>query len=192
MLDLEPATRELGRIVHGVRDHQLGAPTPCSELTVGELLDHVDGLSLAFTAAALKEQVDGAGPGPSAPGEDWRSRITGRLATLARAWNGDDAWTGTTEAGGVTMPADVAGVVALDEVVVHGWDIAAATGQTFTCEPHLLAATYRFVRSAVAANPTGSPGLFGPPVPVAEEAPLLDRLIGLTGRDPSWRPVTVS
>lgn len=139
MLDLEPATRELSRIVHGVRDHQLGAPTPCSELTVGELLDHVDGLSLAFTAAALKEQVDAAGLDPhadaSALGADWRSRIAERLATLARAWNRTDAWTGTTEAGGVTMPADVAGVVALDEVVVHGWDIAAASGQAFTCEP---------------------------------------------------------
>jgi hypothetical protein len=41
--------------------------------------------------------------------------------------------------------------------------------------------------SAVAQNPDGSPGLFGAPVAVPDSAPLLDRLIGLTGRDPAWR-----
>lgn len=39
----------------------------------------------------------------------------------------------------------------------------------------------------VSQNPDGTPGLFGPPVPVADDAPLLDRLLGLTGRDPAWR-----
>jgi hypothetical protein len=43
------------------------------------------------------------------------------------------------------------------------------------------------VQSAVAQNPYGSPGLFGPPVPVPDDAPLLARLLGLTGRDPAWR-----
>jgi hypothetical protein len=44
------------------------------------------------------------------------------------------------------------------------------------------------VQSAVAQNPDGSGGLFGAPVAVPESAPLLDRLIGLTGRDPAWKP----
>jgi hypothetical protein len=42
------------------------------------------------------------------------------------------------------------------------------------------------VQAAVAQNPEGSPGLFGPPAIVPDNAPLLDRLIGLTGRDPAW------
>jgi hypothetical protein len=45
---------------------------------------------------------------------------------------------------------------------------------------------YSFVQASVAQNPDGSPGLFGPLVPVPDDAPLFDRLIGLTGRDPSW------
>ncbi len=92
-----------------------------------------------------------------------------------------------THAGGVDLPAEVAGIVALDEVIVHGWDIAVASGQSFSSEARLVEAALQFVQSTVAQNPDGSPGLFGPPVPVPEDAPVLDRLIGLTGRDPAWR-----
>lgn len=93
---------------------------------------------------------------------------------------------GTTRVGGVDLPAEVAGVVALDEVIVHGWDIAVASGQHFSAEPELLQAAYGFVQPTAAQSPQGTPGLFGPPVPVPDDAPLLDRLLGLTGRDPRW------
>ena len=191
MLDLEPATNTLTGLVEAVRDEQLTAPSPCADMMIGDLLDHVDGLAWAFTAAATKTLPADGGPGPSADasrlGEDWRPRIRERLANLARAWRDPAAWAGTTQAGGFTMPAQVAGLVALNEVVVHGWDLAAASGQRFDCEPSLLEAAYGFVESAAAENPDGSPGLFGPRVAVPDDAPLLDRLIGLSGRDPSWR-----
>lgn len=193
MLNLEPATRELGAVIGRIGDEQLGAPTPCSESTLGDLLDHVDGLSLAFTMAAEKSVPDGSSPGPTADASrlaaDWRIRIPQRLDALASAWSKEQAWQGMTEAGGLSMPGEVAGTVALNEVVVHGWDIAVASGQPFRGEQSLLEAAYGFVESAVAESPQGSPGLFGPPVPVPADAPLLHRLIGLTGRDPSWRPV---
>jgi uncharacterized protein (TIGR03086 family) len=98
------------------------------------------------------------------------------------------AWAGMTRAGGLDLPGEVAGHVAINEVVVHGWDIAAATKHDYACETGPIQAAYAFVQSAVAQNPDGSPGLFGPPVPVPESASLLDRLIGLTGRDPAWQP----
>jgi hypothetical protein len=31
-------------------------------------------------------------------------------------------------------------------------------------------------------------GQFGPAVPVPDDAPVQDRLIGFIGRDPAWRP----
>lgn len=204
MLNLEPATEVLAGLVAGVRDDQLSAPTPCAELTLGDLLDHVDGLALAFTAAAAKTPLaadagrsdagqSDAGPvdadtsadGTSGLDAGWRSRIPQRLTRLAEAWREDAAWTGMTRAGGVDLPGEVAGVVALNEVLVHGWDVAAASGQPFTVEAGLAEAAYGFVQASAEESPEGSPGLFGPPVPVPDDAPLLDRLIGLSGRDPA-------
>lgn len=77
-------------------------------------------------------------------------------------------------------------MVALNEVLVHGWDIAAASGQRFIADLTLVEAAYGFVRASAEENPEGSAGLFGPPVSVPEKAPLVDRLIGLSGRDPGW------
>jgi uncharacterized protein (TIGR03086 family) len=192
MLDLGSATSVLTNLIEGIRDDQLDAPTPCHRTTVGDLIDHVDGLSLAFTAAATKTPLDGGSHAPSADatrlGQDWRCRIPERLADLAQAWRAQAAWSGMTRAGGLDLPGYVAGTVALNEVAVHGWDLAAATGQDFSCDRDLLEAAYAFVQSAVARDPNGTPGLFGPPVAVPDDAAPVDRLIGLTGRDPNWTP----
>jgi uncharacterized protein (TIGR03086 family) len=161
MLDLTPATEMVTRLVTDIGDDHLGAPTPCRGTTVADLLDHLDGLCLAFTAAAAKDRAGGS-RAPSADGSrlgpDWRTRISGRLARLARAWQDETAWAGLTRAGGVDLPGEVAGQVAINEVVVHGWDIAAATRHDYACETGLAEAAYAFVRSAVAQNPGGSPG----------------------------------
>jgi uncharacterized protein (TIGR03086 family) len=190
MIDLEPATRVLTAVVEGVGDEQLTAPTPCAGMSVGDLLDHIDGLALAFTAAATKELIDAGDQGPSPDGSrlgtDWRPRIAQRLAALTDAWRAAAAWTGMTRVGGVDLPGDVAGLVALDEVIVHGWDLATATGQRFRCDPDLAAAAIQFVEPTAMQNPEGTPGLFGPPLPVSADAPALRRLLGLTGRDVTW------
>jgi uncharacterized protein (TIGR03086 family) len=77
-------------------------------------------------------------------------------------------------------------VVALNELVVHGWDLAVATGQPYRADAESVPACLGFV--APMARPEGTPGLFGPPVPVPADAPDLDRLLGLSGRDPAWSP----
>ncbi|HLZ36476.1 MAG TPA: TIGR03086 family metal-binding protein [Mycobacteriales bacterium] len=192
MLDLEPATRMLADLVRGVREEQLTLPTPCAGASLGDLLDHVDGLSITFTAAARKTSSPGGGqpprPDASRLGTDWRTRIPDRLATLAAAWRDESAWAGMTSVGGQEFPGDVAGLIAVDEVIVHGWDVAVSSGQDFRCEPQLVEAALGFARGVVSENPQGVPGLFGPPVPVPDDAPLLDRLLGLTGRHPEGQP----
>lgn len=190
-LDLTPATGTLAEVVARIGDDQLSAPTPCRGVTVAGLLDHVDGLSLAFAAAAAKD-LDAGGQPPSADGSrlgaGWRTRIPGRLAQLAAAWRDDAAWAGMTRVGGIDLPAEVAAAVTIDELVVHGWDLAMAAGLSFAADETMLSAAFGFAQAAVARDPDGSAGLFGPPVAVPDDADLLDRLIGLTGRDPAWRP----
>jgi uncharacterized protein (TIGR03086 family) len=192
-LDLTPATEALARVVAGIGDDQLGAPTPCRGMVVADVLDHVDGLCLAFAAAAAKD-LDAGRQAPAADGSrlgtDWRARIPSSLDHLAAAWRDDTAWTGMTRAGGIDMPGEIAGTVAIDEVVVHGWDVAVATGHDYSCDEGLLQAAYGFAQAVVTRDPEGTPGLFGPPVTVPDDAPLLHRLLGLTGRDPAWRPAS--
>jgi uncharacterized protein (TIGR03086 family) len=91
-----------------------------------------------------------------------------------------------TNAGGLELPGEMASVGALDELVVHGWDLAVARGQRVTFPPDLLEAATAFVEATVAQNPEGTPGLFGPPVPVPDDLTGLDRLIALTGRNRGW------
>ncbi|MEU5840591.1 TIGR03086 family metal-binding protein [Rhodococcus sp. NPDC047139] len=192
ILDLTPATRRMEHILAGIDDAQLSSPTPCSGTSVGVLVDHVLGLSLAFTAAARKAW----GPETDSPPElagtlapDWRLLIPGLMAGLGEAWKDPAAWAGTTRAGGLDLPAPVAGLVALDELVVHGWDLALATGQDYVCEPYEIAACTAFAESITDEERSREEnGLFGPAVPVGDDGSPMDRLIGLTGRDPSWTP----
>jgi uncharacterized protein (TIGR03086 family) len=196
-VDFGPATRLLAGLVRGVREEQLETATPCGGISVGQLLDHIDGLSAAFAAAGRKERLPDGGqarePDASRLGEDWRDRLPAGLDALAEAWRPQDAWEGTAVVGGLELPAPIAGASGLDEVLIHGWDLAVATGQHFPAEgrdgmTEAVETAYAWVDSVVAQNPGGVPGLFGPPVTVPGDAPLLDRLLGLTGRDPRWEP----
>jgi uncharacterized protein (TIGR03086 family) len=185
MFDLTPATDRLAGLVRNVADDDLAAPTPCPDYTVGDLLDHVDGLSAAFTMAALKTPLEGTGTGDASRlPPDFRESVPRRLAELAQAWRAPQAWEGMTRAGGVDLPGEVAGAVALDELVLHGWDLARATGQPFDVDENLLQVVYGFVSSIGPDDRDGS--LFGPAVEVDSNAPLLDRVLGLSGRDPAW------
>jgi uncharacterized protein (TIGR03086 family) len=192
MIDLESAAHEVTRLLDGVRDDQLGDPTPCTDCQVGALLDHFMSLTLAFTWAARKTPApDGPPAPPAAENLDpkWRVELPRRLGDLVAAWRDPGAWEGTAEAGGVSMPAAQLGVVALDELVLHGWDLARATGQPFTCDPDDAATILAFTEAAARPeHEAARNGLFGPVVPVPADAPVFDRALGYAGRDPGWRP----
>jgi len=193
MVDLAPAAAQLAALLGRIRDDQLTTPTPCAPSTLGDLVDHVAGLSRAFTDAAAKDlgQTTGAPPAPDAArlAADWRTRIPAQLDALAAAWAEPPAWQGMTHAGGVTLPAEVAGHVALHELVLHGWDIARASGQPFDSDPGTL---HTCLESVSAMYPPDKPerreGVFGPAVEVPADAELVDRVVGLAGRDPAWKP----
>ncbi len=192
-VDLGPAARRLADLVSAIPDRRLGGPTPCPDYSLGDLVEHVGGLALAFTGAATKATGDITAQAPAGDrtrlGDDWRTRIPRDLAGLAAAWNDPAAWTGMTRAGGVDLPGEAAGLVALDELVIHGWEVARASGQAYDCDPESLEAVLGFVAQFSGPGQEDQrAGLFGPVVAVADDAPLLDRVIGLTGRDPTWSP----
>jgi uncharacterized protein (TIGR03086 family) len=101
-----------------------------------------------------------------------------------------------TPAGRMTA-ADQVDQVVSDDLVLHGWDLARATGQDDTMDPDDLARLW----SSTSAIPAElmekyrTPGafgpgveVFGPEVKVSGDARLQDRLLGLIGRDPGWTP----
>jgi uncharacterized protein (TIGR03086 family) len=188
-LDLGPPAAEVARVVAGVRDEQLTDPTPCAGTPVAGVLDHLVGLTLAFRLAADKQPV-GRAPRASADHlvPDWRVVVPRQLQDLVVAWRNPAARDGTAAAGGVQMPAPAMALVALTEVLVHGWDVAVATGQPYRVAPDVAEACLQFVKEFAGGAPEARNAMYGPVVPVPADAPVFDRLLGETGRDPGWTP----
>jgi uncharacterized protein (TIGR03086 family) len=192
-IDLGPVADRLAELIAAVPDELLQQPTPCPDYRLGDLLDHIGGLAQAFTAAAGKDIGALTAMAPSGDATrltpDWRSRIPQDLRAMAAAWRKPEAWEGMTQAGGSDLPAGLAGLAGLDELVIHGWDVARVVGQEYLCDPASLEAAHGFV--AAFSGPGMEEqrrGLFGPTVAVPDGAPLLDRVLGLSGRDPGWKP----
>lgn len=183
--DLEPAAHRIAALLGGLPDSALDAPTPCAESSVATLLDHLMGLSEGLAASARKEPTGAPQASADHLDPDWRAILPGRLGALAAAWREPGAGEGMTSAGGLTMPAADVAAVTLDELVLHGWDLARATGQPYDPDPRDVAVILPFLEAF--GSEQGVPGLFGPAVPVPGDAPAFDRALGLSGRDPAWR-----
>ncbi|MEW2073501.1 TIGR03086 family metal-binding protein [Streptomyces sp. NPDC012403] len=190
ILDLGPQARIVARLAEGVTDEQLADGTPCPRYAVRNMLGHLLGLAVAFRDAGRKDLgvTTDTSPDAAVPdiGPGWREELPKVLDELVETWRDPAAWTGTTRAGGVDLPGEIAGAVVTDELVIHGWDLARATGQAYAPDPVALEATHTFLLAAAAEDPDRTGGIFGPVVPVPPDAPLLDRTIGLSGRDPGW------
>ena len=192
MIDLGPAAAEVARLAEHVRDDQLGDLTPCEGYPVGALLDHLMALTRAFTWAANKEPMP-PGVDESLPGQaradhlrsDWREQLPLRLIAMAEAWRRPQAWEGEATVGGVTSPAGVTGLFGLDELVLHGWDLARGTGQVFSADSASTHALLPLLQG-LAAPGTERTGLFGAVVDTGADACDLELVLGLAGRDPHW------
>jgi uncharacterized protein (TIGR03086 family) len=192
-VDLTPATQRLADLVARVRDDELSGPTPCPAYTLGDLVEHVGGLARAFRAAAEKDTaspyVNGAPSGDASRLEEgWRERIPADLAALARAWTDPGAWTGMTRIANQDAPGEAVGLTVADELVVHGWDVARATGQPYEPEPELVNAARSFLGMFASPDaPAGPEVPFGPSRELPGDAPALDQVLALAGRDPAWK-----
>jgi len=184
------AAQPLAATVRAVRPDQVAAPTPCREWTVRDLVNHLLFWGPSLVAAADRRTVDL----PAATERDvdlttgdWTGRLVAQLDATVEAWGRAAAWQGTTALGGPPpLPAPMVGGMVLGELVVHGWDLARATGQRPEWSARVLDLVYREL--AGTAEQGRDMGVYGPPVPVPDGAPVLGRILGLTGRDPGWTP----
>lgn len=180
MFDLQPSADEVARLVRGVREDQLDLPTPCTDWDVRDLLAHIHQFADVFTTNARKEPM----APPSGLVDDWHTAIPAALSALAAAWSQPQAWVGRVEAGGIEMPAADNAVVAAEELTVHGWDLARATGQRFDVATQDLAQVERFLEMFGQEDENSGP--FGPFGPLPADPDRFERALAGTGRDPRW------
>lgn len=157
--------------LRAVADADLDRPTPCSDYTVAELVDHMTGTLSVIGATA------GATAGPPGATADAESQIAAVAGPALAAWRARGT-TGEVEFGGGAVPAEVPLSVALAELFVHGWDLARATGQSFEPADHVTAAVDAAVRGVI---PDDRGDSFGPPLPEDGLDPV-ESLMAFTGR----------
>jgi uncharacterized protein (TIGR03086 family) len=184
------AAAPMVEIVRNVKPDQLGARTPCAQYDVRKLINHLLFWGPSLEGAARKVSVP-----PPAEAEtdvdltegDWAGALEAQVDRCVAAWMEPGAWEGVTHMGGPTeLPAPLVGGMVVGELVVHGWDLARATGQRPAWDEELLG--YVLDEVAKSAEFGRQMGVYGPEVDVPASSPTLDRVLGLTGRDPAWMP----
>jgi uncharacterized protein (TIGR03086 family) len=175
------AAAKTSAVVARVETDQMSSPTPCTEFDVAALAAHM-ALPEMSIAAATKSEFS---PQPFDAGA-WQVRLRDGLAALPAAWATPGALEGMTNFGSGEMPAAQAASITLMELLIHGWDLAKATGQRFSVDDALGQMVYGIVE---AGRPAGTEaGFFGQAVAVPDTASPFDRALGLSGRDPAWTP----
>lgn len=165
----------------------LTAPTPCTDFDVRALINHFAGTTNWLAQVGRRSPIDADDPygtKQDITAGDWRSLLTTRIRDVRAAWAEPAAWQGTIDA--VQMPATMIGEMTLVELLLHGWDLASATGQQLAVDDELGAILHRSITET--AEMGRQMGAYGPEVHVPESAPMFDRALGLAGRDPLWRP----
>ena len=176
------------RVVSNVRPGQFADPTPCTEWDVRGLLNHL----ILWTSYSLERRAHGESVAQElmdkdfAAEPDFSADYRRQLDRALAAWADPAVWDRElTVMGSATPASDVAALI-IAEMVLHGWDLAAATGQSYTVGDKAAEAAL----TAVAANAELFRQYkgFAEPVSVAADAPVLDRVLALSGRDPAWTP----
>lgn len=185
--------------VAAVRPDQLDDPTPCAEMDVRHLLGHL--VSVLDRLAALGRGEDPFAVVESTDHDDWAGAWADAAHRVQAAWTDDDVL-----ARPMALPwqqgtgADIL-LGYVNEVVVHTWDLAAATDQRPVWDDHVVTVALERMPALPAEGRlqmfeqiSADMGLaevavpFAEVVPVDADAPAIDRLVAWNGRDPHWAP----
>ena len=173
----------------------LNAPTPCASYTVAELRDHVLGWLQHFATAVTDPDRLAPRRDPDAYRAADDTRALPDVVRTAAAAIERGTLAGVAGRRGVmsqsAMDGDAVLAMALGEYLVHGWDLARATGRDWPVPEVACGLALEFFTGMITPeyrSADGGGGFFGPEVEVRHDASALDRLLGFAGRDPQWSP----
>jgi uncharacterized protein (TIGR03086 family) len=184
------ALEMLGTAGARVTDAQRDAPTPCTEWTVAQVLQHAAGDQLAWAAAL------GTGAGPQHNPFDPPGHLQGSVADLlapavaaaTTAWTavapGNDPVPTPLPQG--ALPAATAAAACALDAAVHAWDVTAALGHPPALTARLAADLLPAAR--VIVEPLRQFGVYAPALAPQSADDTLAELLRYLGRDPNWRP----
>ena len=180
LADLGRALAATEAVVAGIRADQWPTPTPCTELDVHGVLNHLVRGNLLFAA------IVGGEPRPVLGadhlGDDPLAAYQRAAAQLREAFAAPGVLESVYEAPFGTGPGAVLVHVRIVEVLVHGWDLARATGQPAEFPDDVAGRALARSRQRLTTRPQGPGAPFAAEVPVPQEAPAVDRLAGFLGR----------
>ncbi len=187
---LRKTTLRVKEVVAGVEQSQAADPTPCSEWSVLDLLNHLIG-GLEFTAGCIVGDVPNIRPNEAE--SSYRGETD--IAVLVRAYPaavdlalelaaspGALERTATTPFG--EMPVSQIFIGTTMDQFIHGWDLAKATGQDTTLDAGLVEFAYGMLVSGGFANMGRQAGFIGPEICVPDDASPQDKMIAYMGRQP--------
>jgi uncharacterized protein (TIGR03086 family) len=172
-----------GRIVVGVRPEQLGLSTPCPDWDVRLLLNHIVGGNYMFATVARGGRVEASGEMEDYTRPDPGTHYLASAESVLAAWAEPGVMARRVHMPFGDIPASAAVSIHFLDIVVHGWDLARATGQDTTIAPD-LAAEALDISSDLLSPELRETGVFGPEVAAAPDDPLHDRLIAFISRRP--------
>jgi uncharacterized protein (TIGR03086 family) len=188
--EMAAAAAQAERVVSGVPGTAgiLAAATPCADWDLRTLLNH----TILWTSYSAERRAYGESVAEDLMTHDftadpgYQAEYAAQLTTAVHAWSDPKAWAGDIGVmGDATPAADVAAMLIM-EMVLHGWDVARATGQEYVCEDAVAAAVLETVEAQ--AELFRKYEGFKDVVPVPAGAPAFDRALSLSGRDPHWQP----
>jgi uncharacterized protein (TIGR03086 family) len=162
----------LGKVTGAARE--LSTATPCDEWDVRALMNHMLDTQRYFVGAARGQDVSPPSPNPP--------RLLGDDPVVDFEAARDETL-GTFGHDGVIDKTGPALGIAFSDLLVHGWDLAKATGQDSTMPEGLADAAYGMIHGRLTDEQRK--GAFKPELPVAPDASAQDKLLAYTGRNPA-------
>lgn len=171
--------------VDAVRPDQFSLPTPCTEYTVVDLLGHLLGVFGRIAAIGRSEDaIQVNTESPFAAVDDWSAAFEDAAHAIQAAWTDPATLDRTVVMPWATLPAPAMLAMYTNELTVHTWDLAHATGQTPSWYEPALGIAYTAMQVGLPADGRIAEIPFADIVTVREGAPLIDRLVAWNGRRP--------